>query len=63
MQSKTDGRISLRGGPGVECNRLAHCALNHKTFDLGAFTFDHEGVLLISDKINGTVGFHGALLR
>jgi len=32
-------------------------------FDLGAFTFDHEGVLLISDKINGTVGFHEALLR
>ena len=25
--------------------------------------FDHEGVLLISDKINGTVGFHEALLR
>ena len=27
------------------------------------FTFDHEGVLLISDKINGTVGFHEALLH
>src|SRR5262249_44524207 len=49
------------GGPDVENNGLALCALHHKTFDLGAFTVI-EGVLLVSDQANGTAGFQEALM-
>jgi putative restriction endonuclease len=51
------------GGPDVENNGLALWVLHHKTFDLGAFTLDREGVLLVSDQANGTAGFEEALLR
>jgi putative restriction endonuclease len=51
------------GGPDRESNGLALCVLHHKTFDLGAFTLNHEGVLLVSDQVNGTVGVHEGLLR
>jgi putative restriction endonuclease len=51
------------GGPAHENNGLALCVLHHKTFDLGAFTVDHEGMLLVSDQANGTAGFEEALLR
>jgi putative restriction endonuclease len=37
--------------------------LHHKLFDLGAFTLDQGGLLLVSDQAHGTVGFHESLLR
>jgi putative restriction endonuclease len=49
------------GGPDIESNGLALCVLHHKTFDLGAFTVA-DGVLLVSDQANGTMGFREALL-
>ena len=51
------------GGPDEESNGLALCVLHHKTFDLGAFTVNHDGVLLVSDQANGTEGFREALMR
>jgi putative restriction endonuclease len=51
------------GGPAHESNGLALCVLHHKTFDLGAFTLDHAGVLLVSEQANETGGFEEALLR
>jgi putative restriction endonuclease len=50
-------------GPAHENNGLALCVLHHKTFDLGAFTLNYEGMLLVSDQANGTAGFEEALLR
>src|SRR5262249_15556644 len=51
------------GGPAEESNGLALCVLHHKVFDLGAFTVNQEGVLLVSDQANGQTGFHEVLLR
>jgi putative restriction endonuclease len=50
------------GGPDHETNGFALCVLHHKTFDLGAFTVNGEGVLLVSDQAHGTDGFGEALL-
>jgi putative restriction endonuclease len=49
------------GGPDVETNGLALCVLHHKTFDLGAFTVS-DGILLVSDRANGTTGFAEAMV-
>jgi putative restriction endonuclease len=49
------------GGPDIENNGLALCVMHHKTFDLGAFTVA-DGVLLVSDQANGTIGFQETLL-
>jgi putative restriction endonuclease len=51
------------GGADEENNGLALCVLHHKTFDLGAFTVNREGVLLVSDQAHGTSGFHEGLMR
>jgi putative restriction endonuclease len=48
-------------GPDIESNGLALCVLHHKTFDLGAFTVA-DGVLLVSDRANGTTGFQESLM-
>lgn len=56
-------RWHQHGGPSEESNGLALCVLHHKTFDLGAFTLDGEGRLLVSDQANGSTGFHDALMR
>ena len=48
-------------GPDDETNGMALYVLHHKTFDLGAFTVD-EGVILISDQVHGTSGFHKHLM-
>jgi len=37
--------------------------LHHETFDLGAFSLGHKGVVFMSDQTNGTVKFHEELLR
>jgi putative restriction endonuclease len=50
-------------GPDREDNGLALCVLHHKLFDLGAFTLDQGGLLLVSDQVHGTAGFQEALLR
>jgi putative restriction endonuclease len=50
------------GGPDQENNGLALCVLHHKTFDLGAFTVNHDGRLLVSDQAHGTDGFQEALM-
>jgi putative restriction endonuclease len=39
-------------GPDLEINGLALCSLHHKTFDLGAYTVNAEGILLVSDQAN-----------
>lgn len=51
------------GGPDVEENGLALCVLHHKLLDLGAYTLDPHGQLLVSDRTHGTDGFHDGLLR
>jgi putative restriction endonuclease len=51
------------GGPDEEKNGLALCVLHHKLFDLGAFTLDRQGVLLVSDQAHGNEGFREALMR
>jgi putative restriction endonuclease len=51
------------GGPDVEDNGLALCVLHHKLFDLGAFTLDGKGAVLVSEEVHGTTGFEEALLR
>ncbi len=55
-------RLFQAGGPDQESNGLALCVLHHKTSDLGAFTVNQEGVLLVFDQAQGTEGFHKALM-
>jgi len=50
-------------GPDTEENGLALCTLHHKTFDLGAFTLDPGGVLLVSEDANGRSGFDELLMK
>jgi putative restriction endonuclease len=49
------------GGPDDESNGLARCVMHHKKLDLGAYTVA-DGVLLVSDLMNGTSGFQETLL-
>ena len=44
------------GGPDTEENGFALCSLHHKLFDLGAFTVNDQLKLIVSDKVNGTIG-------
>jgi putative restriction endonuclease len=56
------------GGPDVEPNGLALCALHHKLLDLGAFTvLPDDYVIMVSQSLVGSVeaqdkmlGYHGA---
>lgn len=58
-------------GPDVEQNALALCVIHHKAFDLGAFTAEPDGTLLVSDLVNGSsaqvneimLRHHGSRLR
>jgi putative restriction endonuclease len=50
------------GGPDEEVNGLALCATHHKLFDLGAFTVNHDLMLLVSDEVNG-IGANEWLLQ
>jgi putative restriction endonuclease len=51
------------GGPDVECNGLALCALHHKLFDLGAFTIEpsEHRVVFSQHAISGGRGLTGEL--
>jgi len=46
------------GGPDVEENGIALCALHHKLFDRGAFTVSPELRIQVSDRAHGTHGFN-----
>jgi putative restriction endonuclease len=50
------------GGPDVETNGLALCALRHKLFDRGAFTVSASGRVELSEQLHGGVGFQELLL-
>ena len=45
------------GGPDIEENGIALCALHHKLFDRGAFTVSPELRIEVSDRAHGTRGF------
>ena len=51
------------GGPDIEPNGLALCALHHKLFDLGAFTVEpaEHRVVFSQHAISGDRGLQGAL--
>lgn len=51
------------GGPDTEVNGLALCALHHKLFDRGAFTFSDDLIVMVSDRANGTQGFQEWLMK
>jgi putative restriction endonuclease len=40
-------------GPDVVNNGIALCAFHHKAFDLGAFTVERCGTVLVSEELNG----------
>jgi len=50
------------GGPDVEPNGLALCALHHKLFDRGAFTVSATGRIELSEQLHGGTGFRELLL-
>jgi putative restriction endonuclease len=50
-------------GPDEERNGLALCVLHHKLFDLGAFTLEPSGCLLVSEQAHGSTGFADSLMR
>jgi putative restriction endonuclease len=56
-------RWHLAHGPDVESNGLALRVLQHKHCDLGAFTLNDKGVLLVSELANGSEGFQETFLR
>jgi hypothetical protein len=56
-------RVVYAPARGPQPDGIALCVLHHKLFDLGAFTLDKNGVLLVSDQANGSEGFSEALLR
>ncbi len=45
------------GGPDIEKNGLALCAIHHKMFDLGAFTLTESLDLVVSERAHGNTGF------
>lgn len=51
------------GGPDIETNGLALCALHHKLFDLGAFTLDVPTLKVVFSEhaLAGTRGLSGEL--
>lgn len=50
-------------GPDVIENGIALCSLHHKLFDLGAFTFETDRQVLVSERAHGTGQFDQLLLR
>lgn len=51
------------GGPDEQCNGLALCSLHHKVFDLGAFTVEAAGKVVVSELVNGGAECEYVLLR
>lgn len=50
-------------GPDAIENGVALCSLHHKLFDLGAFTFEADRQVLVSEQVHGTGQFEQVLLR
>jgi putative restriction endonuclease len=50
-------------GPDVVENGFALCAVHHRLFDRGAFTVSGDGVVLVSEHVNGNQGLVDWLLR
>ncbi len=50
------------GGPCVEENGVALCAMHHKLFDRGAFSISDKMIIMVSDEANGTLGFNEWLM-
>ena len=50
-------------GPDTEVNGLALCSLHHKLFDRGAFTLSQQREILVSNDVDGSVGFEEWLMR
>jgi len=50
------------GGPDIEANGLALCALHHKLFDRGAFTITESIKMVVSERAHGRVGFNEWLM-
>lgn len=50
-------------GPDVVENGIALCSLHHKLFDLGAFTFEPNRQVLVSERVHGTGQLDQVLLR
>ena len=57
------GGAGRAAAPDRESNGLAQCVLHHKLFDLGAFSLNSQGILLVSEEAHGSAGFQEALLR
>ena len=51
------------GGPDVETNGLALCALHQRLFDRGTFTLSKQLQIMVSDEANGSAGFQEWLMR
>ena len=58
------------GGPDIENNGIALCALHHKLFDRGAFSLSTGLEIQVSDRAHGAAGFgkwlmdfHGLTIR
>ena len=45
------------GGPDIETNGLALCALHHKLLDRGAIAINEDLKIIVSEKANGHAGF------
>jgi hypothetical protein len=54
---------SFAEGPDEERNGLALCILHHKLYDLGAFTLEPSGRVLVSEQAHGNSGFDDSLMR
>jgi putative restriction endonuclease len=50
------------GGPDIESNGLALCSLHHTAFDLGAFSVNEHGAILISSHMNNMNDANGHFL-
>ena len=55
-------RWHTAGGPDIESNGLALCALHHKLFDRGAFSLDQALRIRVSQEANGFAGLTEWLL-
>ena len=59
-------RYGQSDGPDVERNGLDReavlCVLHHKLLDLGAFTLEPGGCLLVSEQPHGSAGFDDSLM-
>ena len=51
------------GGPDIEENGIALCAMHHKLFDRGVFTINDSKEFLVAEDANGTNGFQEWLIR